>query len=343
MADVSQPRGRRSDSERRERASTDRRDRDRGQLLLVGALALAVLFIALALLLNTAIYTGTLATRDAGGDAAPAIEYVSAARGAGADAVHTVNRRNDTNATELNRAFTATMNRWDDLATHHKAVAGTAADVDVAGTTNGTRIQQDNASRSFTNATGAADWTVADGSGITSVRSMRFTVDESTLTPIDGADDATTEPVFYVDVSSDMGTRSAYVYANDTSGDPEVLVVDGASETVCSAASGGTFVVDVSNASVAGEPCPALGAVDDTDGDLSIAYRNGGAGGGTYTMVVDAPPSTLSPSGSDEVSGLNDPGAGSPYWTYAIYGAEFDVTYRTAEIDYGARVAVVPE
>ena len=337
MADVTEHRGRRHIGERPDdTAGSNRPGRDRGQLLLVGALALAVLFVALALLLNTAIYTGNLAARDASGDATPAIEYVSAARSAGADAVYSVNRRNNTNATELNRAFTATTNRWDDLAAHHRAVAGVIADVDVTGTTNGTRIQQDDASRSFTNDTGAADWTVVDGSGITSVRSMRFAVDNSTLTPIDNAGNATTEPVFRVDSTSDVETRSAYIYYNATGDNPEVLV-DDTNETVCAAGSvtDGTFVVDVPNESVGGERCQALGGIDD-DPD-AIKYGNGDAAGGSYTMVIDEPPSSLS------LSDLNAPGTGSPYWTDAIYAANLTVTYRTAEIDYAATIEVMPE
>ena len=337
MADVSKHRRRRYDGERRGgEAGADRRDRDRGQLLLVGALALAVLFVALALLLNTAIYTGNLAARDAGDDATPAIEYVSAARSAGADAVYSVNRRNNTNATELNRAFTATMSRWDDLATHHRAVAGVITGVDVTGTTNGTQIQQDNASRRFTNDTGAADWTVIDDSGITSVRSMRFTVDNSTLTPIDDAGNATTEPVFRVDITSGADTRSAYIYYNATGDNPEVLV-DDTNETVCAAESvtGGTFVVDVPNESVGGARCQALGGIDD-DPD-AIEYGNGDAARGTYTMVADEPPSSLS------LSDLNASGTGSPYWTDAIYGANLSVTYRTADLDYEATIEVMPK
>ena len=335
MADVNEHRGRRYDGERRGgEVGTDRRDRGRGQLLLVGALALAVLFVALALLLNTAIYTGNLAARDASGDTTPAIEYVSAAQSAGTDAVYSVNRRNNTSATELNRAFTATMDRWDDLAAHHRAVEGVIADVNVTETTNGTRIQQDDASRSFTNDTGAADWTVVDG--ITSVRSMRFTVDSSTLTRIDDAGNATTEPVFRTEITADADTRSAYIYHNDTSDNPEVLV-DDTNQTVCAAGSvtDGTFVVDVPNESVGGAPCPALGGIgDDPD---AIECRNGDAAGGTYTMVVDEPPSSLS------LFGLNSPGTGSPYWTDAIYGANLTVTYRAADLDYEATIEVVPE
>ena len=305
------------------------RPRDRGQLLLVGALALAVVFVALALLLNTAIYTGNLATRDSGIDGAPAIEYAAEARGAGVDAVRSVNRRNGSSGSDLTRAFGATVTRWDDLASHHAAVSGHAAAVDVAGTTNGTRIRQADATRRYTDASGAANWTVV--TGVTDVRSLRLTVDESALpTGPSGA--------FHLTVTSGVGTRSAFVY--DTGSGPEVRVVDGGTVTTCSAGSvtGGTVAVDVPNASVGGAPCPALGALAETTGSVTIEYRNGGAAAGTYGMVVDEPPSALS------LSGLNaGSGSGSPYWTYAIHGAELVVTYRTDDLDYEATVGVVPE
>ncbi len=326
MADVSRP------PDRAGSATGGPGSDDRGQLLLVGALALAVVFVALALLLNTAIYTGNLATRDAGVEAAPAIEYASESRHAGTDAIASVNRRNNTSATDLNRAFNATMGRWDDLASYHRAVAGDAADVDVAGTTNGTRIQQDDASRNFTNESSAADWTVV--SGVSGVRSMQFTVERSTLT--DDPTDLLADDVFYVTVTSGAGTRSVFVY--DTPSGPEIEVDDGGTTTTCAVGSvtDGTFVIDVPNESVGGASCPALGAVDDTSGSTSIEYDDGGAASGTYTMVVDEPPSALS------LSGLNA-GSGSPYWTYAIYNATFNVTYRTGELDYGATIEVEPE
>ncbi|GGJ00209.1 hypothetical protein GCM10008995_07560 [Halobellus salinus] len=326
MADVRRPSGRRPSGAGRSGGD------DRAQLLLVGALALAVVFVALALLLNTAIYTGTLATRDSGVEATPAIEYVSASRRAGVDAVASVNRRNNTSAAELNRALNATMGEWDDLASSHRAVVGDAADVDVTGVTNGTRIQQDDAGRNFTGGGSADDWTVVSGGS--NVRSMRFSVEESTLT--DDPADLRADDVFHVNVTSGAGTRSVFVY--DTPTGPEIRVDDGGTETICVVGSvtSGTFSIDVPNESVGGAPCPALGPVDNTSGPVDINYRDGGAANGTYTMVVDEPPAVLS------LSGLNDTGP-SPYWTDAVYGAELTVTYRTVELDYEATVEVVPE
>ncbi|MFD1597839.1 DUF7261 family protein [Halobellus rarus] len=325
MADVS----RHPDSDtRREHRESGSGGGDRGQLLLVGALALAVLFVALALLLNTAIYTGNLATRDAGVDAAPAIEYAADSRTAGVDAIRSVNYRNDTTETDLNAAFRDTVDRWDDLATHHRAVAGDVAAVEVADTTNGTRIGQNSASRNFTNESGVANWTVASGSDLSGVRSMRFTVDESELA--DSPSDA-----FRMNVTSGGVTRSLHVYENG--GDVAVRVDDDGTELSSRSfdPADGTLVIDVSNGSVEGTAYPELRTVIDAEDGTEIEYRYGDMAGGTYTMVIDD-------DAANDAS-LSTPGSGEPYATPAIYGATFDVTYRTSDLDYAAQIEVKPE
>ncbi|MFC6871913.1 hypothetical protein [Halobellus marinus] len=307
-------------------------DHDRAQLLLVGALALAVLFVALALLLNTAIYTGNLATRETGVDAVPAVEYVGETRTAGVDTIRSVNRLNNTSTDALNSALNASIDRWDDLASHHRAVAGDGAAASVVAVTNGTRIQQDDATRSYIDESGTANWTVAADADLSGVRSLRLKVDESTL-PGGFADD-----VFHINVSSTEGTWSVYVYTN-AADDPEIRVFNDGSEVAqCPAGSvtDGTFVIDVPNESVGGAPCAALGDVDDVGTDAAIRYRYGNEAGGTYTMVVDEPPSALT------LPGLVAAGSGQPYYTPAIYSADLSVRYRTPELDYEARIGVQP-
>ncbi|WP_336021737.1 DUF7261 family protein [Halobellus salinisoli] len=305
---------------------------DRGQLLLVGALALAVLFVALALLLNTAIYTGNLATRDAGVDATPVIEYVSESREAGVDAIRSVNDRNNSDPTDLNEALHSTMGRWDEQASHHRAVAGDVAAVEVASATNGTRIQQDDASRNFTNETGVEDWTVAAGSDLSGIRSLWFEIEESQL-----ADDPAigTDEVFAVEIDSDAGTTTLYVY--DTGGNPEIRVDDGGDTEICQSDTGGTFAIDVPNESVGGEPCPALADLTDVGDDVAVDFRDSHLTEGTYSMVLDERRSSLS------MEGVSSDSNDSPHWTHAIYEAQFDVTYRTEDVDYAAQIEVRPE
>ncbi|WP_147435577.1 hypothetical protein [Halobellus sp. Atlit-38R] len=315
---------------------SNRSDRgtDRAQLLLVGALALAVLFVALALLLNTAIYTGNLATRDASVDATPVIEYVSESREAGVDAIRSVNDRNNSDPAELASALHLTIARWDEQASYHRAVAGDITAVEVGPITNGTRIQQDDESRDFTNETGEENWTVAAGSDLSEIRSLRFAVEESTLPedPSIGADE-----VFTVEIDSDAGATTLYVYDTSGGGGPEIRVDDGGDTETCSSGTSGTFAIDVANESVGGVPCPSLSDLTDVGDDVAIEFRDSHRAGGTYSMVVDEQPSDLSTLGVDDV------GSGSPYWTYAVYSAQFNVTYRTEDVDYATGIEVAPE
>lgn len=312
---------------------------DRGQLLLVGALALAVLFVALALLLNTAIYTGNLATRDTGVDATPVIEYVSESRAAGSAAISSVNERNASSPSELSTSLRETVDDWDRLAAHHRAVGGDVVGVDVASVTNGTRIQQDDATRDFTNDGGSEDWTVVADGDITGVRAMRLTVNMSTSPLADDPADFLSGDVFYVEVTSGGESTRLFVYEN-AGGTPEVTVVDdGVTRPACPAGSvtGDTFVIDVPNRSVGGAPCPALADVTDVGTGVTVEYEDANKIAGTYGMVVDERPGDLDTLGVDDVAG------GSPYWTDAIYGAQFDVTYRTETVDYATQIEVPAE
>lgn len=341
MADLRPPsRGRERERDRERDRNRPRsrvvgeRATDRGQLLLVGALAMAVLFVALALLLNTAIYTGNLATREAGVDGTAAIDYVGASEDAGAAAIRSVNERNNSSHAALLTALEATMAAWDDDAAHHRATAGDLAAVDVVGVTNGTQLRQNDSARNFTNQSYGADWTlVADAEGVTGVHSVRLTVDASRLR---STSDPVADDAFHVSVSSDPGTRRLYLY--DDSGTPRARLVEPSGATTCTVGSvtAGTFVVDVPNASVGGASCPALANLTDTEGSVTIAYRDGDAAGGTYRLVVDEPSTALS------LSEFAAAGSGQPYWTDGLYAAEFRVAYRTPQLDYEARIEVVP-
>lgn len=69
-----------------------RPDRERGQLVLLSGLLLATSLVALVLILNSAIYTENLATRNDGVPATDAIEYRENARQGAAGAIEHVNR-----------------------------------------------------------------------------------------------------------------------------------------------------------------------------------------------------------------------------------------------------------
>jgi hypothetical protein len=307
-------------------------DADRGQLFIVGALALSVILVALAVLLNTAIYTGNVATRDTGVETTTVVEFDNGAVAMAERTLQRVNYANDTSYAHLHANFTGGVSAWSQSAGQHVAISGGDAFVQ-ANTTNGTRIVQDT-ERNFTNATGAQGWTIADG---VAVRNYTLTMNETTLPNI--ADDDEEEDfgdTFHIDVHGQSTEWEVYVYEN--SGETRVAVVEGGSTLLgrCSTTDASP-TVDVTNASLAGSHCSALDFWGDAEGPLLLEYMDVGTVEGTYSLVVDKDLSTL------DTSDFNTAVSGdSPYVTPAIYSADVEVTYRSPSVYYNRTHRVAP-
>ena len=71
-----------------------RREGERGQLLLIGAFIIAVSFVVLALVVNSAIFTENLATRDEVAGSGDALEYRQEVTQSGGDVLTEINQNN---------------------------------------------------------------------------------------------------------------------------------------------------------------------------------------------------------------------------------------------------------
>lgn len=338
MADVRPRRPPDGDEREAEPAPRTRRD-DRAQLMLVAALALAVLFVSLALLLNTVIYTGNLATRSVGGDSDAVAGYRTAAIDAADTSLGDANAHENWNYSELETAFDAAMRDWDAAASRHRAVTNTATELNVTAKTNGTRLRQDDASRSFLNKTPSENWSVAEDVG--GYRDFTMTVDRSALTNIsatDTTDDPTdlgTAEVFHLTLTADGGTEYTAFVGQGEGSNVSVVVFENATRTAtCTApASGGTARIDVSNGTVGGTDCDALAFGDGVDGPFTLRYDDGDDAAGTYSLVVDTPY-------IEHDEDFADTAGSSPYRTRVLYGAELELVYRTPSTHYEATVVI---
>lgn len=332
MADVSPPPVPGSDASR-----GGPRGRDRGQLFLVGALALSVILVTLAVLLNTAIYTGNIATRDPGTGSADVIEYRASAAEMAGRTLTGVNYRNNESYTALESGFDEAVGNWSVAATMHSVVKGTDAHANATNMTRGTRIVQ-HGDRNFTNASGVSNWLLAED---VQVRNYTIRVDQSTLDPIsedDTTDDfGSTYTVSITDSTNE--TWDVHVYDLDDSFDEvRVAVVDpdGGLEK-CSVATADSATIDLTNASLADDHCDALDFWSSTSQKYQIEYTNGDVANGTYSLVVDKDTDTL------DTTDFNADGAGaSPYVTPALYSAEVEVTYRSPTVNYSTIIRVAP-
>lgn len=335
MADVEPPR--RAPPKTASRIRSD----DRAQLFLIGALALSVILVTLAVLLNTAIYTGNVATRDPGPGTTEVIEYERAADEMATRSVTAVNYGNNSSYAALESNFTAVVANWSQAANTHQVIVGADGYTTTASMTRGTRIGRDSVGN-FTSDGGAADWTVANDSH---VRAFQMNVSQASLNAFNadvgtllGWEASSYFRVIFRDTTGDEWE----VYLHQKAGDVALNVVDPAGNEVgdgCTEPPGadGYATVDITNASLAGQPCPELRFFSNLTGTYDIDY--GKADGtnveGTYSMVVDRPLPMLD-------TGADDDPSRAPYATPALYSADLRVNYRSPSAAYETQIRVAP-
>lgn len=123
--------------------------RDRGQLILVGALSLAIVLVGLALVLNSAIYAENFATRANQGEAGQITQLEQqAVQGAGgAMQHHHHNPSSHSTYDDLESGFNRSIDGWSGLVIQDSARRGQYVNANYTGTyTKGTRIAQDDGS-----------------------------------------------------------------------------------------------------------------------------------------------------------------------------------------------------
>lgn len=319
--------------------------RERGQLFLVGAFALAVLFVALAVLLNAAIFTENLATQGAEPSPGEAIEYHEAAVAASERTLTGVNYANNSSHGTLDTALRRGIEEWSLAAATHRAAQGHAASVTVASTTNGTRLTQD-VERGFTNKSGnSTDWQVAEN---VHARNFTMNVSQTSLEPDSSpgsVSDYRSSDYLRVEFE-DAGGANWTAYIHQSGGNVSVEVVDDSNSlpaASCEADPGGDdhATIDFTGARVGNQSCPALDFFGDMNDPYTIRIERALEGGnetgrGTYSLVVDEVPVALASTSEF------DAGSGQPFYTDAVYSATLNVTYRAPDTDYEARVEITP-
>ncbi|MGM0592796.1 MAG: DUF7261 family protein [Halobacteriota archaeon] len=320
-------------------------DRDRGQLILVTALTLAVLFVALALLLNTAIYTENVATRSSDPGTRAAIDYHEAVVSGTGGLVESTNDNHDQTYATLHSNLSEGLGNWSGSVAVHEAYRGHVTNVSLDGTpTNGTRIAQTEASGEFSNRTGIDDWTVV--ANTPRVRAFRMNVSQSDLTDTGGAGGLVAAlglgtDVFYVEFHDGSDTRRVYLYREGGLVRLRVEDSGGTFSSECTAAAGpdGYVELDITDAKMGGDECDPLDFFDAFSGPVTVRYEDGDAVAGTYRLVVPQDQATVNASGDYYDA---DVSSGSPFVTEAIYAADVSLTYESPDVAYNATVRVAP-
>lgn len=288
-------------------------EHDRGQILVVGAFAIALLIVALAVVLNGAAFTENLATDGDGGAAQDALRFERDAKAGVAGTMVTVNRKGNAK-NDLEPALTEAVEDWEALTNAEASTRGMVVEVEVASgsASYGSRIAQANDSRQFTDANGTANWTVVDGTE--KIALFEMALNRSALANETDADQFT--------VTATNGTTDWSATFVDN-GSAIVATVDGPSGTeTCTVATNAT-VVDFVDGRIGNQTCSGLAIASQLDGPYTIGFEDATEATGTFELVVDK---VISPDARF--------GAGGPTLTDAIWEVSVRISYDSARISY---------
>ncbi|MGB9952893.1 DUF7261 family protein [Haloarcula marismortui] len=316
-------------------------DDDRGQIILIAALALAVTFIGLALVVNSAIYTQNLASRGEVAGSNDALEMRAIVEANVERGIIAANRYNYSTQTTLEASVRESVRTVSTQTERQRVTSGALVNATLTGSpTYGTRIAQNDTSLFESGeATPSADWMVRErvtrpGDGTNATRGF---VINATDIPTDSAD------AFAVTANGTGGNPkwTMQVWGGVGPGGTVNVEVDTPSGTqTCTVPIEEPYAhIDVTDGTVQSKPCLALqgGSFDGrfahgVGDEYNITYESGDQIRGNYSLVVrdSTPASTL------------DTAPASPFSTTAIYNTTVRYRYDTSNLRYEAKIRVAP-
>lgn len=303
--------------------------RSRGQLFVITGLTLAVILVAAAVLLNTAIYTQNLATRGAGADGSEAIEFREFVVDGVGEVVEQENRAEHDTEASVDSAVRDGIFEIDNRTRLRFAGHGTSTVVDDESSefTSGVFVSQ-SASGPFTydddgdGSDELSDWTLVQDAD--SVRNVVFTLDTDQLqTTSDPQNEA-----FRVLVTDGTDEQHIYVYRD---GGDVVVETATALDAACRVAADGTVTLDVTAGRLGDADCGSLWPTE--FGTYDVSYQRGDAAVGTYELTAAGDESNVVfyPSDDDDVA--VDP---------AVYDATVPIRYRSPTVTFETEVRIAP-
>lgn len=341
----------------------------RGQIILVGGLALAVTLLVLAVVLNSAIYTENLATRGRGTAPTDVVDLRGDVEGGIGAVVEHANRANGgADYGTLQSAYDAALDDWGSMAARHAAVDGRSVSVSRSGEMEGTRIVNASPGTPFTPRT---DPTTVDAFGnrgesyatpnwlvATDVRVRSFVLDDVALSSLASSTpgDPKGSGAFFVEVRDAADADAWRVAVYEDGGSLAVTVYDADAGSVVGTCSTGepTALVDLTGGALNARPCDALDFLGDVTGLADVYYVNADDVAGTYELTVDRAGHGAGGTLKDAVDAANygsqcagptyydDPATGSPSAAAGLYSATVDLRYDDRSLTYDAAVRTAP-
>jgi hypothetical protein len=301
---------------------------DRGQIILIAGFALAVIFVALALVVNSAIFTENLATRGETTGGSDALIERHQVEESVTTIVENVNNDSTDPATEIERS----VENLSLQSSAQNAQSGRITTVQIDPESKVARLYQENDSRGYVNATGVVDWTLATDAD--RIRTVKFNVTTANLAVVNKSERGQAFN-FFINDSSNTWTMSVYD-SYPAGGQYNVTVTEnGIEEGTCSVSSTSFIDIEVKSGEVEanGNPCITSGGYPGYSNNTT-RFENGDEATGNYSILIEEP---------DRIESDNFNETGSP--KADVWIEELEVTYRheTTQIQYVTNFTVESE
>lgn len=325
-----------------------RREGERGQLLLIGAFIIAVSFVVLALVVNSAIFTENLATRDEVAGSGDALEFRHEVVRNGGDLMTEINQNNSIATSDQGDKFENSLGHISTQGALQQSAQGRIIEVENSSITieDGTKIAQDSA-KEFGNSSNrpdlqTADWVVVED--VSNTRNFKMNVSR--------ADELSAPLVNPYELIIDNGSASWTMNVSYAS--PLVIVTvespSSSNPEICTRnrAPDESIEIDVTGGTVGGEPCHALTRTTDgtrmwfgLENDYQIEFNNWDSINGTYSLIID---DGTFPNPDNFGDGFGNPSNDNhdPYFRDAIYNATVPFNYYTEDVGYETEIEIAP-
>jgi hypothetical protein len=301
-------------------------------MMIITALLLAVVFVGLALVLNSAIYTENLSTRSTS-DTDDALSAASTTFETTGTRLRRVNTRHNNSYDDLTQNYTELTNSFQESRATEYAKRGTSFEITTISQTNGTRLQQTDQSRDFTNMSGSSsDWQVAES--VSGISDYEMVVNRDGLyTDKGGSGLLSNSSTVYI---TDEGGTVWELHIYESTDNNVVIkpIVAGTEKPTCEV-DATEAKIDFVAGTIGGNSCSSLVFAEGLEGTLDIEYRNPDEISGTYSLRVNV---VIDPTTNNHYA---EPGTGSPTATPNIYATTTRLAYTTSDISFASTQQVV--
>lgn len=309
---------------------------DRGQLILVGGIVVALTLVALVVLLNMTLFAGNLATRGIDPGVDRSHDHAAFTEHAGQKILSAENAPEANHDTWM-AVHENVMQDVESVGTitenHTLRRFGGHSSVSVGFIRRGAVLIQ-NDSRPFTSAGNESDqdWRLTTTKGI---RDYSMTVNETGTENPKSLDNA-----FTLRIEGDGGNGASW-YARVNSTSDNKVRLQTSTDEMCESTAPAT--INWTEGTFHG--CSfefATNAGTELSPPLKVTYENGENASGTYRLIV----SNQTSAESINKNKFNDPLSASPespWWYPAVYSLVLETTYREGDTHYATHVRVAPD